>query len=151
MDSKKNYILSCIRCLLNLPEEPKSLQKSTIIDKFLEEDDMQLLVLAYIVGKGFKNYVVGEQLPEASHLIHIAKTGQARELENPSQILSISLRPKDPLQFLLRTLKGLYSPVLRNIDPVVASNLDDLKVGIESQNKKHITDENDLNFEHTSE
>jgi len=55
------------------------------------------------------------------------------------------------LQFLLRTLKGLYSPVLRNIDPVVASNLDDLKVGIESQNKKHITDENDLNFEHTSE
>ena len=59
------------------------------------------------------------------------------------------MRPKDPMQFLLRTLKGLYTPVLRNIDPVVASNLDDLKVGIESQNKKHLVDENDLNFERT--
>lgn len=151
MDSKKGYIISCIRCLLNLPEEPKTLQKSAIIDKFLEDDGVQLLVLAYTPGKGFKAYAVGEQLPEGSHLIHIAKTGQSRELENPSQTLSISLRPKDPMQFLLRTLKGLYSPVLRKIDPVIASSLEDLKVGIEDQGKRHLADENDLTFERTAD
>lgn len=151
MDSKKSYIISCIRCLVNLAEEPKSLQKSAIIDKFLEDDDMRLLVLVYIPGKGFKNYAVGEQLPEGSQLIHIAKTGQPKELENPSQSLSVSLRPKDPMKFLLRTIKDLYAPIVRNDDPTLANGLADLKVGIESQNKRHLADENDLNFERTTD
>lgn len=78
---------------------------------------MPTLILAFSASKGFKSYNLGDQLPEGSQLLHITKVGTSRDLDNPSQTLSISLRPKDPMQFLLKTLKGLYNPIIKSTDP----------------------------------
>jgi hypothetical protein len=49
---------------------------------------------------------------------------------------------------LLKTLKGLYTPVLENVYPAAINSLEDLKAGIESHNKRRLIDENDLELEH---
>ena len=43
----------------------KSLQKSTIIDKLLSDEEVTLMIPSCIIGKGFKSYTVVEQLPRA--------------------------------------------------------------------------------------
>jgi hypothetical protein len=117
----------------------------------VSEDDLGSLILSFTPGKGFKTYNVGDQLQEGSQLIHITKIGTQRDLENPSQTLSISLRPKDPLQYLLKTLKGLYNPIIRSADPTSTEPLEDLVLGLESGSRRKMTSEDDLTLEHISD
>ncbi len=56
MDKKKQYLLQCIKALLKLEEEPKSLVKSPILDEFIESIEKQSISLVYIPSKGFKVY-----------------------------------------------------------------------------------------------
>jgi hypothetical protein len=73
-------------------------------------------MIAYLVGKGFKNYKLGDDLPDDARIINIIKNSRSQNIDNPNQAISISLRPKDHMKFLLKTLNGLYSPILQKTD-----------------------------------
>lgn len=102
MDPRKGYLISCIRSLLNLPDEPQSLAKSPILDNLLNKNDQQSLHLLYIPNKGFKPYKFADSTqPADSLIISIVKVANEPITEdNMIRCLSVSLMPSNPMSVL---------------------------------------------------
>ncbi len=116
MDPRKGYLISCIRSLLNLEEEPQSLVKSQILDNFLGRADQQSLNLVYIMNKGFKPLKFGDAQPPADSVIISMCKMSAEEItvENMIHALSVWLMPSfNPMSVLQKQVESYFLPALK--------------------------------------
>ena len=151
MEPRKAYILSCTKALLDLPEEPQSLATSKILDSYIADRTEGTLILSYHPRNGFKNLKGGNSAESGSQLLHITKGANFKDCDNPSQCLSISLRPDDLMKYLLKSLKCLYNPLVRKTEPELLENFDNLRASLESISVRKLKDENDLDIQKIQE